>query len=95
MYTFAYLTKDHEVYPPHGLRVAHADTWEELADEVVEFLVEAECSVSDEEAEKLRKLFKERNLPHINEVLDLKLSGSWTLYSTEAGYLMHPVNRGS
>jgi hypothetical protein len=68
------------------LRIANCDTWEELTSEVVEFLTDVE-DVPAAEAELVEQLFNAKDKKGIERHLDILLSGSWSIYGSEDGYL--------
>lgn len=75
-------TNDNIAYPPSGLRVALADTWEELIDEIEYFFQECtDIEVPDLSTEESVVSF----LDGLDDMDDNPIRG-WSIYS-EDGYI--------
>lgn len=81
MFIFVVNTGKPTLYPPHGLRVATGVTWEEIVEDITEYL-----DGNEKLPVELDEALVAKDVKKITEGLDMVCSGSWSIYSEEDGY---------
>lgn len=76
-FAFAYSGEDNQLYPPHGIRMAIYETWEEMLSDLSEFFDSTVFSgVEEGDDHTLCAAIQKLAQRH-----------KWSLYSSEGGYL--------